>query len=87
MASYADIDRMKTILRERDIPFFTDKDLEFYINENGGDVDSAIHQCLLVKAEDTSLTLTGFTAPDTSAYFRRLASKYRPYNTGILRGD
>lgn len=86
MASNNDLYRMKMILRERDLPFFTDEDLEFYIQENNGDVNAALHQCLLVKSENTSLTLTGFTAPDTSNYFKVLASKYRPYNSGILGG-
>lgn len=80
------IDRMKKVLRESDIPFFTDDDLQFYIDENNGDVDAAIYQCLLIKAEDTTLSISGLSTADTSAYFRRLASKYRPSNTGILRG-
>lgn len=80
------IDRMKKILRESEVPFFADDDLQFYIDENDGDVDAAIYQCLLVKAEDTTLNISGLSTADTSAYFRRLASKYRPSNTGILRG-
>lgn len=80
------IDRMKKILRESEVPFFADDDLQFYIDENDGDVDAAIYQCLLVKAEDTTLSISGLSTADTSAYFRRLASKYRPSNTGILRG-
>lgn len=79
-------DRMKKILRENDIPFFSDEELQFYINENNGDVDTAIYQCLLIKAEDTTLSISGITAADTSSYFRRLASKYRPNNSGVLKG-
>jgi len=41
---------------------------------------------LLVKAEDTTLSISGISAADTSAYFRRLASKYRPSNSGTLKG-
>lgn len=81
-----DIERMKMILRESDVPFFSDSDLSFYIGENNGDVDAAIYQCLLVKAEDTTLSISGISAADTSAYFRRLASKYRPLNSGTLMG-
>lgn len=80
------ITRMKKVLRENDIPFFDDEDLQFYLEENNGDVDSAIYQCLLVKAEDTTLSISGLSAADTSAYFRRLASKYRPNNSGTLKG-
>lgn len=80
------ITRMKKVLRENDIPFFDDEDLQFYLEENNGNVDSAIYQCLLVKAEDTTLSISGLSAADTSAYFRRLASKYRPNNSGTLKG-
>lgn len=80
------IERMKKVLREKDVPFFEDEDLQFYLDENGGDVDSAIYQCLLVKAEDTSLDISGISAADSSSYFRRLAQRYRPNNSGILGG-
>lgn len=82
----ASIDRMKTILRETDVPFFSDEDLQFYLNENNGDEDAAIYQCLLIKAEDTTLNISGISAADTSLYFRRLASRYRPNNSGVLKG-
>lgn len=82
----ASIDRMKTILREADIPFFSDEDLQFYLDENNGDENAAIYQCLLVKAEDTTLSISGISAADTSMYFRRLASRYRPNNSGVLKG-
>lgn len=81
-----DIERMKTILRESEIPFFSDEDLQFYLNENKGDVNAALYQCLLLKSEDTALGLSGVTFPDSSAYFRRLAQRYRPNNSGVLRG-
>lgn len=82
----AGIDRMKRILRESDVPFFTDEDLQFYLDENNGDENAAIYQCLLVKAEDTTLSISGISAADTSSYFKRLASKYRPNNSGMLTG-
>lgn len=82
----ASIDRMKKVLRESDIPFFTDEELQFYLDENNGNVNAAIYQCLLVKAEDTTLSISGISAADTSSYFKRLASKYRPNNSGTLIG-
>lgn len=81
------IDDLKIVLREKDIPFFSDEDLEFYLRENDGDYALTAYQCLCIKAEDTSLGVSGLTLEDTSTYFRRLASRYRPRNTGILRGD
>lgn len=82
----SNLDRLKTILREGDIPFFTEEQLEFYLSQNGGDLRTTAYQCLLVKAEDTTLSVSGLSTADTSKYFRRLASQYRPFNSGILKG-
>ncbi len=80
------LEDLKKVLREADIPFFTDEDLQFYLNENKGDYRSTAYQCLLIKAEDTTLTVSGLTTADSSKYFRRLAAQYRPSNSGILKG-
>ena len=77
---------LKIVLREEDIPFFSDFDLEFYLQENKGDYSATAYQCLTIKAENTTLNISGLSAADTSAYFRRLASRYRPRNSGILTG-
>lgn len=82
----SDLSNLKLILRENDIPFFTDEQLNFYLEQNGGDVRGAVYQCLLVKAEDTTLEVSGLSTADTSKYFRRLASQYRPFNSGTLKG-
>lgn len=82
----SDLSNLKLILRESDIPFFTDEQLNFYLEQNGGDVKRAAYQCLLVKAEDTTLSVSGLSTADTSKYFRRLASQYRPFNSGTLKG-
>lgn len=82
----SDLSNLKLILRESDIPFFTDEQLNFYLEQNGGDVRGAAYQCLLVKAEDTTLSVSGLSTADTSKYFRRLASQYRPFNSGTLKG-
>lgn len=80
------LEELKTVLREDDIPFFTDEQLDLYLRENGGDYNRTAYQCLLIKAEDTSLSISGLSLSDSSAYFRRLASRYRPRNSGVLRG-
>ena len=77
-------EELKLILRENDIPFFKDDELEYYLTKNGGDVKKAAYECLLIKAENTSLNIGGLSTADSSAYFRRLASRYRPNNSGIL---
>lgn len=76
---------LKAILREDDIPFFSDDDLEFYLQRNGGDIDSTLYQCLCIKAENTTISISGLTTADSSKYFRRLASMYRPNNSGVLQ--
>ena len=82
----SNIEDLKIVLREEDIPFFTDEQLDFYLRENGGNYDLTAYQCLLIKAEDTTLQVSGLSAADSSKYFRRLAAKYRPNNSGILKG-
>lgn len=77
---------LKLILRERDIPFFEDEDLEYYLKNNNMDVKRTAYRCLLIKAENNSLSMSGLTVSDTSTYFRRLAQTYRPNNSGILKG-
>lgn len=81
------LEDLKTALRENEVPFFTDAELQFYLRENSNDYQATAYQCLLIKAEDTTLEISGMSAPDSSKYFRRLASRYRPINSGILRGS
>lgn len=82
----SNLEDLKIVLREDNIPFFTDKQLEFYLRENKGDYRATAYQCLLIKAENTSVVISGLTTGDSSQYFRRLAAKYRPYNSGVLKG-
>ena len=77
-------DRIKKILREDDVPFFSDEDIDFYLKENGGNFSDAVYHMLIVKSEDTTIQLTGYTTADTSKYYLRLAQRYRPQNSGIL---
>lgn len=81
-----DIDELKIILREKDIPFFSDEELLFYLAENNNDFKATAYQCLNIKAENTALSVSGLSTADTSQYFRRLAARYRPYNSGVLKG-
>lgn len=84
--SLSDVERIKKILREEECPFFSDDDIEFYLSENKGNVNKTLYQCFLIKAEDTTLSVSGLNCGDTSKYFRRLAQKYRPNNSGNLKG-
>ena len=80
------LEELKIVLREADVPFFTDEQLSFYLQENNGDYRATAYQCLLIKAEDTTLSVSGMNAGDSSKYFRRLAARYRPHNSGVLSG-
>lgn len=79
------IDEIKLICRERDMPFFTDEELEYYLSESKGDVKLAAYTCLIVKSERSEMALPGLTLPDTSSYFRRQAARYKPSNSGQLK--
>ena len=80
------INQLKIMVRESQVKFFTDEELKFYLNNNDGDLDKTAYQCLIIKSEDTTLQIAGMTAEDSSKYYRRLASMYKPNNSGILKG-
>lgn len=79
------IDELKLILREDDIPFFTDEQISKYVALYET-LDLALYAMLMVKAENTQMQIAGMTTQDTSSYFRKLARQYRPNNSGILKG-
>ena len=78
------IDELKLILREDDIPFFTDEQISKYIGLYET-LDLALYAMLMVKAENTQMQIAGMSTQDTSSYFRKLARQYRPNNSGILK--
>ena len=78
--------QLNIMIREKDIPYFGLDELIFYYNKCGGNLEFTAYTCLLIKAEDTSLSISGLTTTDTSKYLRRIANMYRPSNSGTLRG-
>jgi hypothetical protein len=79
------LDRLKFILRESEMPMFTDEELQKYLDESDS-FEIALYELLLLKSENTGLQVSGLSIQDTSSYFRRLAQTYRPHNTGVLGG-
>lgn len=76
---------LKIILREESSPFFSDEDLEYYYERNNEDIERTAFECLLVKAEDDSISLPGgLNLPNNKDYWLRLARKYRPKGSRIL---
>ena len=81
-----DIETLKKELREDEFPYFNEDDFKYYLDKNGGNLKNTIYEMLIVKSEDSTISVSGLSTTDTSRYFLRLASKYRPNNSGILKG-
>lgn len=73
-------------IRENLSPYFDEGEIQAYLDKNKGDVNATIYELLIIKAEDSSINLSGLMTADTSNYFRRLASRYKTFNTGNLIG-
>jgi hypothetical protein len=86
MAELTDIDKIKKEIREDQSPYFSDDDINYYYQKNGKDVSNTIYEMLIIKSEDSTISVSGLNTQDTSGYFKRLASRFRPNNSGIL-GD
>lgn len=86
MAEMTKIDRVKKEIREEQAPYFEEDDFQYYLDKNHGDVNATIYEMLIIKSEDSTISVSGLSTHDTSSYFKRLASKYRTYNSGILEG-
>lgn len=81
-----DIERIKKEIREEQSPYFEEEDFQYYLDKNNGDVDATIYEMLIIKSEDSTIAVSGLNTQDTSSYFKRLASRYRKYNSGVLSG-
>lgn len=76
---------ISTEVRENIAPYFEEEDIEYYLDKNGGDLRATIYELLIIKSEDSTISVSGLSTQDTSNYFKRLASKYKSFNSGILR--
>lgn len=81
-----EIERIRKEVREEQAPYFEDSDFTYYLEKNGSNVDATIYEMLIIKSEDSSISVSGLTTQDTSSYFKRLASRYKPFNSGVIRG-
>lgn len=84
-----DVEKIKYIrkeTRESQAPYFEEDDFIHYLTKNNGDINATIYEMLIVKSEDSSISVSGLTTQDTSNYFKRLASRYKQYNSGVLQG-
>lgn len=81
-----EIERIKKEIREAQAPYFEEDDFQYYLEKNGGNVDATIYEMLIIKSEDSSISVSGLTTQDTSSYFKRLASRYKQFNSGVIKG-
>lgn len=81
-----DIERVKKEIREEQSPYFEEDDFQYYLDKNGGNVDATIYEMLVIKSEDSTISVSGLNTQDTSSYFKRLASRYKQFNSGVLEG-
>lgn len=79
-----DIERIKKEIREAQSPYFEEDDFQYYLDKNGGNVNATIYEMLIIKSEDSTISVSGLTTQDTSSYFKRLASRFKSFNSGIL---
>lgn len=79
------LEKLKMELRESSSPFFKDADLLYYLEKNENNLNKTIYECLLLKAEDDSISLPGgLSLANNSNYWLRLARKYRPNSSRCL---
>lgn len=86
MADMTDIERIKKEIREEQSPYFEEEDFTYYLDKNQGDVKATIYEMLIIKSEDSTISVSGLNTEDTSKYFKRLASRYKTFNSGVLGG-
>lgn len=78
------VQQLKIILQEKSVPFFSEEELELYLGMFNDDLKKTAYHCLLLKAQNTSLNVSGLTTQDSSSYFKMLAQQYITTNTGVL---
>ena len=81
------VENIKIEIRENQAPYFTDEEIKYYLEKNDNDFNDTVYELLIIKSEDSTIAVSGLTTQDTSSYFKRLASRYRRFNSGQLLGN
>lgn len=76
--------KLKTGLREAEIPFFTDEELLQIMERNNNDFDACMYDACIIKSENCSISVSNMSLPDSSAYWLRMAMAYRPSATTVV---
>lgn len=80
------LDELKILCREKQVPFFEDEELQYQLQKADGNVNLAAYRCLIIKAENCNVQVSGLTLPDTASYWLRLAASVRPSGSCIIKG-
>lgn len=81
-----ELDKLAVVLMEEEVPFFSTSSLSALWERCDGDFQAAAYEGLIMKSMESQVAMSGLTLPDTSKYFLRMAQKYRPFNSGTLKG-
>lgn len=81
-----DLELLKFNLEEKRFPYFTDEELTMSL-ELYGTVESATYNMALRKSQNTGFSASGLSVNDTSNYFKRIAARYRPNQSGVTSVD
>lgn len=76
--------KLKTGLREAEIPFFSDEELLQIMERNNNDFDTCMYNACIIKSENCSISVSNLSLPDSSAYWLRMAMAYRPSATTVV---
>lgn len=80
----SDLEKIKIEIQEDICPYFTDAQIQYYYDKNGQNLNDTIYELLIVKSQSSTISVSGLNTQDTSSYFKRLASKYKRFNSGTL---
>ena len=78
------LEKIKIVLRENEIPFFSDDEINLQLELHDNDFYMTVYTLAIAKAENCQMSLSGLSLADTSEYWLRIAQTYRPNNTVIL---
>lgn len=77
-----DLQLLKFNLEEEKFPYFTDEELTMSLDIYKT-VENATYNMALKKSQNTGFSASGLSVNDTSNYFKRIAARYRPNQSGI----
>ena len=56
-----EIEIIKKELRENQSPYFEEDDFQYYLDKNNGDLNATIYEMLIIKSEDSTISVSGLS--------------------------